>query len=95
MRSDQDGIYVKIDVNRKVWIICLRKKIYGRFWSQGEIRWGVRWLTLKVGEPIIRSESRLGLTSPPQIGTVMIEVGLLLWESLLESREYEEEGRVL
>ena len=41
MRSDQDGVDVKIDVNEKVSIRCLGKEIYGRFRCQGEIRWRV------------------------------------------------------
>ena len=66
-RSDQDGIDVKIDVKGKVLIRYLGKAICGRFRHQGEIRWRVRWLTLKGGEPITETKSRVGLTSPPPV----------------------------
>ena len=86
----QDKIDVKISVNGKVYIRCLGKAIYGRFWRQGEIRWRVRWLTLKGGELITGSESGVGLTSPPQLDTGGVEVRLMSGEILLEARE---EGR--
>ena len=54
VRSDQDGIDVKIDFNGKVSIRFSGKAIYGRFWRQGE----------KGGEPITGAESRVGLNSP-------------------------------
>ena len=69
MRLDQDGIDVKIDVNGKVLIRCSGMAIYGRFRHQGEIRWRVRWLILKGGEPTTGSESRVGLTSTPKLDT--------------------------
>ena len=37
VRSDQDGIDVKIDVNGKVSIRCSSKAIYGIFLLKGEI----------------------------------------------------------
>ena len=90
MRSDQDKTDVNIDVNGKVSIRCSGKAIYGRFRHQGEIRWRVRRMTLKGGEPITGAKSRVGLTSPSQLDTGGIEVRLTSGESLLESRE---EGR--
>ena len=50
--SDQDGIDIRIDVNGKVSIGCSEKAIYGRFWCKGDIRWRMRWMTLKGGETI-------------------------------------------
>ena len=50
----------------------------------------LRYLTLKGGEHIRRSESRVGLTSPTNLVTGRIEVRLMSRESLLEARE---EGR--
>ena len=47
----------------------------------------MRWLTLKGGELITGSESRVGLTSPNQIDTGGIEVRLMSGEILLEARE--------
>ena len=47
---------------------------------------GLRWTTLKIGEPIRGSELRVGLNSPPQIDTRGIEVRLMSGESLLEAR---------
>ena len=41
LRSEQDDIDAKIDVNVKVSIRCSVKAIYGRFLHQGEIRWRV------------------------------------------------------
>ena len=48
---------------------------------------GLRWLTLKGGEPIIGSESRVRLTSTPQIETEGIDNRLISGESILEDRE--------
>ena len=56
VRLDQDRIEVNIDVNDKVSIRCLGKAVYGRFRSQEDIRWRVRWLTLKGVEPITGAE---------------------------------------
>ena len=47
-------------------------------------------MTLKGGEPITGAESRVRLTSPPQIDNGGIEVRLMSGEILLEARE---EGR--
>ena len=44
LRSDQDGIEVKFDVNGRYEIVYIRylgKVIYGIFWRQREIRWRV------------------------------------------------------
>ena len=38
VRSEHDRIDVKIDVNGEGLIGYLAKEIYGRIWSQGEIR---------------------------------------------------------
>ena len=48
---------------------------------------GLRWMILKGGEPIRGAESRVGLTSLPQLDTRGIEVRLMSGESLLEARE--------
>ena len=53
------------------------------FGSKGISGRGLRWITLKGGEPIIGSESRVGLTSPPHIDTRGIEVRLMSGERLL------------
>ena len=65
VQYDQDRIGVKIVVNGKVLIMCLGKAIYGSFWCQGGISWGLRWLVLKGGGPITGAYSRVGLTSSP------------------------------
>ena len=44
-------------------------------------------MRLKVGEPIDRAGSRLGLISSPQLDTRGIEVSLMSGESLLEAKE--------
>ena len=43
---------------------------------------GLRWMILKGGEPIRGAESRVGLTSLPQLDTRGIEVRLMSGESL-------------
>ena len=48
---------------------------------------GLRWTTLKGGGPIRGSESRVILTSPPQIITGCIDTRRMSRESLLEDRE--------
>ena len=47
VRSDQDRIDVKIDVNGKVSIRFLVKAINGRLWCQGDIRWRVEVYDIK------------------------------------------------
>ena len=53
------------------------------FGVKGRSGGGLRWMTLKGGEHIRGSESRVGLTSPPQLDTGGIEVRLMSGESLL------------
>ena len=48
------------------------------------------WLILKIGEHITGAESRVRLTSPPQLDNGGVEVRLMSGEILLEARE---EGR--
>ena len=84
VRSDQGRIDVKSTPKGKVLIRCSGKAIYGRFQRQGVIRWRVRWMRLKGGEPVTGAELRVVLTSNPQIDTEGIEVRLRSGESLLE-----------
>ena len=60
VRSDQDGIDVKSDVNGREGMVSIGfsgKATYGRFWHQGRSGGGLRCLTLKGWEPIRGSES--------------------------------------
>ena len=57
------------------------------FYEKERLSGGLRWMTSKGGEPIIGTESRVGLTSPPQIDTGGGEVRIVSGESLLEARE--------
>ena len=84
MRSDQDWIDVKSDVNSReemVSIIWLGKEISERSC------WGLRWLTLKGGEPIGGADSRVVPTSSPQIDTRTIHARLVSGDILLYARE--------
>ena len=76
MRSDQDGIDVKIDIDGKVLIMCGERKSMEKFGVKGISGGGLRCLTSKGGESIIGAKSRLGLTSTPLIDTGGIEVRL-------------------
>ena len=48
---------------------------------------GLRWLSLKGWKPIGGDILRVGLTSPPQGGTGVIQVRILSEERLLEASE--------
>ena len=63
-----------------------RKTTTGRLWRQGKIRFMVKSLSLKGGEPICGAGSKARLKSFPQIDTGGIEVRLMSGERLLESR---------
>ena len=91
MRSDQDRIDVKSDVNRKVFIRCSGKAIYVIFWRQGDTRWRVEMTNIEGRGTYHRKrvEGETELT-PPKLDTGGIEVRLISGESLLEARQ---EGR--
>ena len=88
MRLDQDRIDVKTDVKGKVLIMCSGRQSVEDFGIKGRSGECLRWLILKVREPITGSDLRVGLNSPPpQFYTRGVELGLMSGEILLESRE--------
>ena len=82
MRSDQDRIDVKSDVNGREVMVSIRrlgKKISDIFRRQGKIQ----WMILKGGKPIEGVNLRLGLTSYPQFETGGVKVRPMSGESIL------------
>ena len=90
MRLDQDMIGVKtvMSMGGKEWFLlgAWGKQSLAELSVKGKSGSGLRWMSLKRGEPIRGSVSRVGLTSSPHLDTGGIKVRLMSGEILLEAR---------